>query len=91
MYWLYDSNRIFWFDWSEWDEGRKIFAHWADTTAATLDHLTVRKLITAIARNDRFNEGAWEGFIEAGEGPALYARLLELEEDLAAGMERQTR
>jgi hypothetical protein len=85
MTWLYDSNRVFWFDWPEWDEGRRIFECWHDDTAASLDHLTVRKLITAIARNDRFCEGAWAEFFEEGQGPQLFARLLELEERLAAG------
>lgn len=84
MDWLYDSNRVFWFDWPEWDEGRRIFQEWTDATAASLDHLTVRKLITVISRNDRFNEGAWADFFDAGQGPALFARLLELEEELAA-------
>lgn len=84
MHWLYESNRVFWFAWAEWDEGREIFASWQPNTADTLDHVTVRKLITAIARNDRFCEGAWTEFFEDGQGQALFARLLELEEHLAS-------
>lgn len=84
MDWLYESNRVFWFEWAAWDEGRRMFEVWSDDAAASSDHLTVRKLITAIARNDRFNEGAWAQFFEDGQGPVLFARLLQLEEELAA-------
>ena len=82
MTWLYESNRVFWFNWPEWDEGREIFANWRPGIAATFDHLTVRKLLTAVARNDRFCEGAWAQFFEDGQGIELLARLLELEEEL---------
>jgi hypothetical protein len=83
MQWFYDCKRIFMFDWGDWDEGRAIFANWQPGTAATLDHLAVRKLITAVARNDRFSEGAWVEMFEDGFGVPLFARLLELEEYLA--------
>ena len=85
MEWLYESNRIFNFRWAEWDEGREIFRQWTDATPAMLDHLTVRQLLTAIARNDRFCEGAWMGMFEDGFAVPLFTRLLELEEHLAAG------
>ncbi len=85
MKWMYDNKRIYIFEWGEWDEGRRIFQEWNAATAAALDHLTVRKLITAIARNDRFNEGAWVGMFEDGYGVPLFSRLLELEDELAAG------
>lgn len=84
MRWLYDHDRIVWFDWGNWDEGREITRTWSDETAMSLDHLTVRKLLTAVARNDRFCEGAWVGLFERGRAQPLFARLLEHEEALAA-------
>ena len=87
LMWLYDSNRVFWFDWPEWDKGRRIFQEWNDDTPDSLDHLTVRKLLTAIARNDRFSDGAWVGLFEDGRAQHLFARLLELEEELATNSE----
>lgn len=43
----------------------------------------VRKLLTAVARNDRFSDGAWVGLFEDGRGVLLYERLLEWEEMLS--------
>ena len=83
MRWLYDAERILGFDWPGWDEGREIFANWTDETADSLDHLTVCKLLTAVARNDRFHDGAWSGMFEHGPGVVLFARLLVCEEELA--------
>lgn len=83
--WLYDHERIFPFDWGSWDEGRAIFTNCTPETPDSLDHLTTRKLLTASARNDRFFDGAWVNMFEDGIGVPFFARLLELEEQLAAG------
>lgn len=88
MGWLYASNRVFWFGRAAWDEGREIFAQWTSPARGTvivesLDHLTTRKLITAIARTDRFCEGAWVGLFDGGFAVPLFERLLEHEEVLA--------
>ena len=83
MDWLYESKRVFWFNWPEWDEGREIFENWSDRRVASFDHLMVRKLLTAIARNDHFCEGAWAQFFEDGQGQLLFTRLLQLENELA--------
>lgn len=83
MLWMYDTNRVFWFDWRGWRRGWRLLGNWSDHTADSLDHLTVRKLITAVARDDRWSEDAWEDFFKRGQGQQLFARLLELEEDLA--------
>lgn len=81
MTFLYDHGRIIPFDWPDWDEGRDIFKSWTDDTAATLDHRTVLKLLTAVARNDRFVEGSWVGLFEDGCALPLFRRLLGLKEE----------
>ena len=40
----------------------------------------VLKLLTTIARNDRFSDGAWAQLFESGDAQKLYRRLLEIEE-----------
>lgn len=78
--WLGKHGRMVTFDWPAWEEGRAIFRDWTDTTAATLDRETVCRLLTAVSRNDRFNEGAWVDLFESGRGVALFNRLLACEE-----------
>ena len=79
MAFLYDHHLIITFDWGKWDEGREIFRSTQEKRFASLDRLTVLKLLTAVARNDRFCEGAWAGIFEDGSAQALFKRLLEIE------------
>jgi hypothetical protein len=79
MTFLYDHDLIISFDWPEWDEGREIFRSTQEDRIASLDRLTVLKLLSAVARNDRFCEGAWAGIFEDGSAQALFKRLLEIE------------
>lgn len=51
---VYQSGFAFPFDWSGWKEGRAMRL----TDVATADLLTLRKLLTAFVRNDRFCGGA---------------------------------
>lgn len=81
MRFLYDHHLIIPFNWSEWDDGRELFRSTQEDRFTTLDRQTVLKLLTAVARNDRFNEGAWAGLFEDGSGQALFKRLLEIEND----------
>jgi hypothetical protein len=60
---FHDCGIVFPFDWSGWDEGREM-AEWDDFTG--VDMLTLRKLLTAIIRNDRFCEGALQEALEDG-------------------------
>lgn len=80
MRFLYDHDLIIPFVWSEWDEGRAIFRDPAPDRFDHLDRVTVLKLLTAVARNDRFNAGAWTDLFEEGDGGNLFRRLLELEQ-----------
>lgn len=79
MTFLYDHAFIIPFQWYEWDEGRELLRRPDADTLATLDRQTVAKLFTAVARNDRFSEGAWIALFEAGTGLALFRRLLAIE------------
>jgi hypothetical protein len=53
------------FSWGNWDEGRKIASD-DNFDFNTIDLVTKCKLITAIARNDRFCEGALVSAFESG-------------------------
>lgn len=76
---LYDHHLIIPFDWARWDEGRAIFNGTDPDRFAALDRLTVLKLLTAVARNDRFSAGAWAALFNHGDGQRLLERLLDLE------------
>jgi hypothetical protein len=51
---VYKAGIILDFDWTTWDEGRELLKR---KDFALLDFETLCKLITAIVRSDRFNEG----------------------------------
>lgn len=76
---LYDNKMIVDFNWSNWNEGREILASEDENKFDKLDKDTVLKLLTAIARNDRFIEGAWARLFESGDAQKLFKRLLEIE------------
>ena len=61
---LYDSNFMVVFDWGSWDEGREIASD--PVKVSNVDLLTLRMLMTAIVRNDRFSEGAFLSAIADG-------------------------
>lgn len=79
MKFLYDNDLIIDFDWSEWDDGREFFKNKNPDKYNTINKEWVLKLLTAVARNDRFWEGAWAGLFENGDAQKLFARLLEIE------------
>ena len=53
------------FDWGKWDDGRKM-ASTEDFNFDSIDIPTKCKLITAIIRNDRFNDGVLISAFESG-------------------------
>ena len=65
------------FDWSSWDEGRRIANAGVDEIKKQ-DLLTICMLLTAIIRNDRFCEGALTTFFEDGNGLAALKRIEEI-------------
>ena len=68
---LYDEGFIYPFDWGSWDYGVKLNRNPELLQKANL--LTLRKLMTAHVRQDRFCEGHLAGIFENG----LVIRLLE--------------
>ena len=82
MKFLYDNNLLIDFDWSHWDEGRELYKKDDPNKYNLLDIEWVLKLLTAVARNDRFNEGAWAALFDSGDAQKLFARLLEIEESI---------
>lgn len=58
------------FDWTSWDEGKTILNSY-DYNYATLDNVTLCKLLTIIVRNDRFIEGYFEMNFENGVIPKI--------------------
>lgn len=75
---LYEHELVINFDWSSWQEGRDWYADKDETKYDTLDATTALKLLTAVIRNDRFNEGALMSAFESGDFPRIIKRLIEI-------------
>jgi hypothetical protein len=66
------------FDWSEWQEGRDWYASADESKYDALDAETALKLLTAVIRNDRFNEGALMRAFESGDFPKIINKFVSL-------------
>lgn len=75
---MYGNDLVIPFDWSHWQEGRDWYALNDDSKYDKLDVETALKLLTAIVRNDRFNEGALIRAFECGDFPRIINKLLTL-------------
>lgn len=75
---LYEKDLIVAFNWGKWDAGREWYMSDDTTKYDKLDVDTALKLLTAIIRNDRFNEGALVRAFESGEFPKIINKLTEL-------------
>jgi hypothetical protein len=64
------------FDWTDWTEGRAIVHDKALIEDADL--LTIRKLITALVRSDRFCEESLQAAYEEGTITAILARISKM-------------
>ena len=64
------------FDWGSWDEGRAIAGDPARIKGTDL--LTIRKLITALVRNERFCDGALQSAYNRGAIQAILHRIDQL-------------
>jgi hypothetical protein len=67
------------YDWPEWDEGRAILSD--PEKIAKSDLLTLRKLMTALVRSDRFVEGVFLSAITDGRISLLLRRLKTLKDE----------
>ena len=76
---LYELNLVISFDWMNWDEGREFISNKNLDLFSNQSKYVLIGLLTALARNDRFCDGAWGSAIENG----TVAKLLdELEKQL---------
>ena len=80
---LYRTNFIVSFDWGKWDEGRKIISD--KNLIQKSDLLTLRMLITAVVRNDRFCEGSLLSSIENKTILTILQRLKTLRDNNELG------
>lgn len=78
---VYNIPIIIEFEWSSWDEGRKIASD-ENFDLDTIDIPTKCKLITAIVRNDRFCDGA---LIAAFKSGLILKILKSIEKQLIKG------
>jgi len=71
---LYEENFIITFDWPSW---KAAATGYMENLASleSADLLTLRKLLTTHARNDRFVEGHFAGMLENGHVSAILRRL----------------
>lgn len=74
----YEKDLVLLFDWASWQEGRDWYANDNDGKYETLDTETALKLLTAVIRNNRFNEGALLNAFESGVFPKIIDKLVQL-------------
>ena len=76
---LYELNLVISFDWMNWDNGKELISAKDFNLLGNQSKYVLIGLLTALARNDRFSEGAWGKNIENGTIPKI---LFELEKRL---------
>jgi len=77
MGFLYDNKLIIKFDWGKWDEGRDFLKNKDQNKYDNINREFILKLLTAVARNDRFCVGAWGNLFESGTALTLFKKLFE--------------
>jgi hypothetical protein len=77
----YKMKIVYDFGWSHWDEGRWL-ASFPNFDFSLLSPLELSKLITAIARNDRFCDGAWNDSFATGMMQKILAALISKSNNL---------
>ncbi|HPQ82201.1 MAG TPA: DUF6508 domain-containing protein [Candidatus Saccharimonas sp.] len=77
----YDKDLVIPFDWSEWDEGREWYTKTDESKYDSLNFETALKLLTAVIRNDRFNEGALMNAFESGDFPKIINKFVSLRDN----------
>ena len=74
----YEKGLVIPFDWGNWQEGRDWYARTDESKYDSLDSETALKLLTAVIRNDRFNEGALMRAFESGDFPKIISKFVSL-------------
>ena len=79
---LYQQSIIFPFDWRSWSDEAKLYQSDPDALEAS-DLLTLRKLLTAHVRADRFVEGHLAGLLQSGYVTVILRRLKRIRDAIA--------
>ncbi len=77
---LSENDIIIQFSWMQWEEGRRYLEEPESIQEANL--LTLRKLLTANVRRERFCDGHLAGVLENGHIVAILPRLKEIRDDM---------
>lgn len=81
---LYEQKIIIVFDWTSW--GDEVKRYQAEPEAlARANLLTLRKLLTAHIRADRFVEGRLASVLESGHIAAILRRLKQIRDEMIGG------
>lgn len=72
---LYELNLIVAFEWMEWEEGSALLSGDDLEKLSGLPAHKIVGLLTALARNDRFCDGAWGSAVEKGKVAKLLNEL----------------
>ncbi len=81
---LYRQSIIIPFDWRSWSDEAKRYESDPDALEAS-DLLTLRRLLTAHVRADRFVEGHLAGLFQSGHVTAILRRLKDIHDSMAGG------
>jgi hypothetical protein len=79
---LYEQRIIVHFDWTSWKEEARRYQSDPDSLAGA-NLLTLRKLLTAHVRADRFVEGHLAGVFASGHVAAILHRLEQIRDEMA--------
>lgn len=78
---MYNYDLVITFDWGAWEEGRQWYKSEDESKYEKLDTEMALKLLTAVIRNDRFNEGALVNSFESGDFPKIINKFVSLKGD----------
>lgn len=77
---VYDHGMVV-FSWPQWGEGWRIYEGLTPESIGELDLITTLKLLSALARSERFGDDTWAEVFESGHGLLLFEHWLNLERE----------
>lgn len=77
---LYKDGMIV-FDWMSWSRGQTFYQRMTPADAAELDRELTLKLLSYIARDDKFCEGSWAEMFASGWGTAPFQTMAGIGEE----------
>ena len=76
MQFLYDKKLIVEFDWVSWSEGHAIIRSVGSDKFDNISLIDAFKVLTAVVRSDKFNDGAFARFFESDDARLLFKQIL---------------